>query len=171
LKDRVISGVVLAVAAGLLLVFASPTYRQGEAAQTGKPAPEFSFTLDGKAQRLADLRGKVVVLNFWATWCPPCVEEMPSLEKLHAKAGAIGALVLGVSVDRDEAAYTGFLREHQIRFPNHRDPSGRIALEYGTSMYPETYIIGKDGKIARKIVGPQNWDAPEWFEYLQALAK
>jgi len=171
LKDKILSALVLVGAFGLLLVFASPTYRQGEPSQAGRPAPEFSFELNGKPAKLSDLRGKVVVLNFWATWCPPCVTEMPSLNRLHAQIAPMGAMVLGVSVDVDEAAYNRFLLDNQIHFPNHREPSSGIAATYGSSMYPETYIIGKDGKITRKIAGPQNWDAPEWAAYIQQLAK
>ncbi len=171
MKDKVLSGVVIAGAFLLLLVFARPTYRQGEASQAGRPAPDFSFTLDGKPTRLSGLRGKIVVLNFWATWCPPCVQEMPSLNRLHAQLEPMGAMVLGVSVDVDEDAYNNFLRDYQIRFPNHREPATGVAAAYGSSMFPETYIIGRNGKIARKIIGPQNWDSPDWLAYFQQLAK
>ena len=169
LKNKLVSGLALVAAAALLLLFASPSYRQGEPSMAGKPAPEFSFQLDGKPAHLADLRGKVVVLNFWATWCPPCVEEAPSLNRLHAQIAPLGGMVLGVSVDEDAAAYEQFLRDLQIRFPNHRDPSKQIAAEYGTVMYPETYIIGRDGKIVRKIIGPQNWDSSDYFSYVKSL--
>ena len=171
MKDKILSGLVVAGAFTLLLVFASPSYRQGEPSQAGRPAPEFTFQLDGKPTPLSALRGKVVVLNFWATWCPPCVEEMPALNRLHAQLEPLGGVVLGVSVDRDEAAYRKFLADHQIRFPNHRDSGSEIAAEYGSMMYPETYIIGADGKIARKIIGPQNWDAPDWLAYFQQLTR
>lgn len=171
MKDRIVSGLVVVGAFTLLLVFASPSYRQGEPSQAGRAAPEFAFQLNGQPTQLAALRGKVVVLNFWATWCPPCVEEMPSLNRLHAQLEPLGGMVLGVSVDRDEEAYRKFLQDHQIRFPNHLDSSAAIAAEYGSSMYPETYIIGPDGKIARKIIGPQNWDAPQWLDYLKTLKR
>jgi len=169
-RDKILSGVVLAAAFALLLVFASPNYRQGEPSQAGRPAPDFSLQLDGKPIKLSDLRGKVVVLNFWATWCPPCVQEMASLNRLHAQIQPLGAMVLGVSVDTDEAAYHNFLRDHSIQFPNHREPASGIAATYGTSMYPETYIIGKDGKIARKIAGPQDWGTSDWSTYIRQLA-
>jgi peroxiredoxin len=170
MRDKILSGVVIAGALALLLAFARPTFRQGEPSQAGRPAPEFTFELDGRPVQLSSLRGQIVVLNFWATWCPPCVEEMPSLDRLHAQLAPLGGMVLGVSVDRDEDAFTRFLRDHQIRFPNHRDPSAAIAVEYGSVMYPETYIIARDGKIARKIIGPQNWDSPDWIAYFQRLA-
>ncbi len=171
MKDKILSGVVLLGAFALLLAFASPTFRQGEPGMAGRPAPDFSFQLNGQQTSLSALRGKVVVLNFWATWCPPCVQEMPSLDRLHAKLEPLGGMVLGVSVDKDEAAYRKFLQEHQIRFPNHLDPDAKIAIEYGSVMYPETYIIGPDGKIARKIIGPQTWDSPEWLTYFRQFSQ
>lgn len=170
MKNKLFSAIALTGAAALLLVFASPSYRQGEPSMAGKPAPDFTFTLDGKPMRLADLRGKVVVLNFWATWCPPCIEEMPSLNRLHAQMAPQGVFVFGVSVDDDHAAYKKFLTDHQIRFPTWRDPAKKVNAEYGTFMYPETYIIARDGKIARKIIGPQDWGSAELTAYIRDLS-
>lgn len=159
----------LAAALAIVIIFASPSYRQGEASLAGKAAPDFVFEQNGKQATLADLRGKVVVLNFWATWCPPCVEETPSLNRLQQRIAARGGVVLGVSVDEDQAAYEGFLRNQNIIFPSYRDVTKKIPQLYGTSFYPETYIIGRDGRIARKIIGPQNWDSPELISYLDTL--
>lgn len=170
MKNKLFSAMALTGAAGLLLIFASPSYRQGEPSMAGKPAPDFTFTLEGKPTRLANLRGKVVVLNFWATWCPPCVEEMPSLNRLHAQMSSQGVYILGVSVDDDNTAYEKFLTDHQIRFPNWRDAAKKVNAEYGSFMYPETYIIARDGKIARKIIGPQDWSSAELLAYLQGLS-
>jgi len=153
----------------LLLAFFRPLYRQGETSIAGKTAPEFSFTLAQKPATLADLRGQVVVLNFWATWCPPCVEETPALNRLQQHIAARRAMVLGISVDEDQSAYDAFLQKQGVVFPTYRDPTKKIALEYGSSMYPETYIIGRDGKLARKIIGPQKWDSPEMLAYFDAL--
>lgn len=159
----------LAVAGGVLLVFALPSYRQGEASMAGKSAPDFALTLNGRPGRLSDLRGKVVVINFWATWCPPCVEETPALNRLQQRIASRGGMVLGVSVDDDAAAYEKFLRDQQVAFPTYRDPSKKIALDYGSSMYPETYIVDRKGRIARKVVGPQQWDSPGMVAYFEAL--
>ncbi len=169
MKNKLLSSLVLAGAAAVVLVFAMPSYRQGEPSIAGTRAPEFSMELSGKPAKLADLRGKVVVLNFWATWCPPCVAEIASLNRLHQQIAPQGGTVLGVSVDEDGAAYEKFLRDQQVGFPTYRDPSKKIPLRYGTSMYPETYIINRDGRIARKILGPQNWDSADLVGYLQAL--
>jgi len=170
LKKKLLSGLALAAAAALLLLVASPYSRQGEGSIVGNPANDFSFELNGKPAHLSDLRGKVVVLNFWATWCPPCVEEMPALSRLHQQIIASGGLVLGISVDDDEAKFQKFLQDHQIAFPNYRDASKNIPASYGSFMFPETYIIDRDGKIARKIIGPQVWDSPEMIAYLKRLA-
>ncbi|MCI0536783.1 MAG: TlpA family protein disulfide reductase [Verrucomicrobiales bacterium] len=169
MREKIVTAIALIGAAGLLLLFASPTYRQGEPSVAGKPAPDFSFTLDGKPAKLSDLRGKVVVLNFWATWCPPCVDEMPSLDALHAAIAPQGGMVLGISVDDDHAAYEAFLQRLHIRFPNYRDPDKRINADYGSYMFPETYIIAPDGRIARKVIGPQNWTDRALVSYIQTL--
>ena len=171
LKKKLLTGLALAVAAAVVLIFASPTYRQGEPSVAGSRAPDFSFELSGNPSRLVELHGKLVVLNFWATWCPPCVAEMASLNRLHRQLGPRGGIVLGVSVDEDGAAYEKFLRDQQIGFPTYRDPSKKISGRYGTFMYPETYIIDRSGRIARKIIGPQNWDSSEMLSYLEPLLR
>lgn len=159
----------MAVAAGILVLFAMPSYRQGEASIAGKPAVDFPLTMAGKSEHLSDLKGKVVVLNFWATWCPPCVEETPSLNRLQKYIDSRGGMVLGVSVDEDGAAYEKFLKDQSVGFPTYRDTSKKSAADYGTSLYPETYIIDRHGKIARKIVGAQQWDSAEMLQYFDAI--
>jgi len=169
LKRRLLAVLALAIAAVVIYKLAAPSYRQGEPSIAGTRAPDFPFELNGNAARLTDLRGKVVVLNFWATWCPPCVEETPSLNRLQQQIAAHGGMVLGISVDDDPAAYDRFLRQQQVRFPTWRDPSRRISLRYGTSMYPESYILTREGYIAKKVVGPQRWDDPSMLAYLNQL--
>ena len=120
--------------------------------------------------RLSALRGKVVVLNFWATWCQPCVDEAPSLNQLQKRIAPLGGTVLGISEDDDQSGYDKFLKDYRIDFPTYRDLSKhQIALDYGTSMYPETYIIDPRGRIDRKIIGPQDWTSPEMLAYLSSL--
>ncbi len=171
MKGKVIGGLSLLGAVAVLYVFAMPTYRQGEPSMAGRVAPDFALELDGKAMRLADLRGKVVVLNFWASWCPPCVEETPSLIALHQRIAERDGMVLGVSLDDDKAAYEGFLIEHGVVFPTYMDAGKAIPASYGTAMYPETFVIGRDGRIARKIVGPQEWTSPEMLSVLDTLLR
>ncbi len=173
---RALVWAALALGVGILLLFALPSYRQGEASIAGKTADDFALTIDGKPQRLSDYRGKVVVLNFWASWCPPCVEEAPALNRLQRHIEPLGGTILGVSIDEDPAAYQKFLKDFGIVFPTWRDPhvqdnKSKIALGYGTSLIPETYVIDRHGKIARKLVSAQQWDSPEMLAYFDAILK
>ena len=161
-----------AVVAFLVLVvvfFARPMYRQGEPTVAGKTAQDFPMDIGGKSSHLRDLRGKVVVLNFWATWCPPCVEETPSLNRLEKYIESRNGMVLGVSVDEDPDAYQRFLKDQGVLFPTFREPTRKLALDYGTPVYPDTYVIDRHGKIARKFYGPQQWDSPEMLAYFDAI--
>ena len=165
---------VVAAALGVLLLFAMPSYRQGEASIAGTTAKDFPVEIAGKPGHLTDLKGKVVVLNFWATWCPPCVEETPALNRLQKYIASRNGVILGVAADEDPAAYEKFLRDQGVIFRTYRDPGTKdnhspIALEYGTSMYPETYVIDRHGKIARKFIGFQQWDSPEMLAYFDSL--
>ena len=171
LKRKLKTGLALAFIAGLLVLFVRPDYRQGEASLRGKPAKDFALTLDGKPTHLSDLRGKVVVLNFWASWCAPCRDEAPSLNALQQRLAPAGGLVLGVNagVDETEAGYSDFLSTYSVNFPTYLDTSKHIALDYGTSAYPETYVIDRNGKIDRKIIGPQDWTNPTMMAYLNSL--
>jgi len=159
---------------GGLVLFVLPTYRQGEASVAGKTAKDFPLNYHGKPQHLSDLRGAVVVVNFWATWCPPCKDETPSLNRLQKYIESRNAVVLGVSADEDPEAYARFLQSEGVAFPTYRDPSTKgsvsdIARSYGTSVYPETYVIDRQGKIARKFVGFQQWDSPDMLAYFDTL--
>ena len=171
LKRKLKTGLVLAFIVGLLVLFARPDYRQGEPSIRGRTAKDFPLTLDGKPARLSDLRGKVVLLNFWATWCPPCVDEAPALIELQRRIAPQGGTILGVSLDDDQNAYESFLKTYGIDFPTYRDPSKRIALDYGTTMYPETYVIDRTGHLDRKIVGPQDWTSPTMLAYLDSVLR
>jgi cytochrome c biogenesis protein CcmG, thiol:disulfide interchange protein DsbE len=169
LKRKLTTALVLIFIASLLYMFARADYRQGEPSLRGRPEKDFALTLDGKPARLSDLRGNVVVLNFWATWCQPCIDEAPSLNALQRRIAPRGGTVLGINLDEDQSAYESFLKTYQIGFPNYRDPSKRIALDYGTTMYPETYIIDRKGRLDRKIIGPQDWTSPELTAYLDSV--
>lgn len=169
LPEKAITWVALATGLAIIVLFAMPSYRQGEASIAGKTAKDFPIDFHGQAGHLSDLRGKVVVLNFWASWCPPCIEETPALNRLEEHIASRGGVVLGVSVDQDPGAYQKFLVDHKVGFLAYRAPSKQIALDYGTSMYPETYIVDRRGRIARKIIGPQKWDSPEMLAYFDTL--
>jgi peroxiredoxin len=155
----------------------SGCYRGSRPSSIGKVAPEFTIKDADRTVSLAQLRGKVVVLNFWATWCPPCVEEMPSLMQLQKKLQGTDITVLAVSVDDDADAYHKFLKDYGIDLLTVRDPGKRVgtgidapvAAEYGTYRFPESYIIDRKGVIRRKFIGPVDWSQPEIVEYLTRL--
>lgn len=122
----------------------------------GDNAPNFSVRAEtGQTVSLPNFGGKVLVLNFWASWCPPCVQETPSLSQFAAAYRDKGVVVLGISVDKDEKAYRAFLQRFRPEFLTVRDDE--VHEEYGTFMYPETYIINAQGRVLRKIVEPGDW--------------
>jgi cytochrome c biogenesis protein CcmG, thiol:disulfide interchange protein DsbE len=153
----------------LLTLLLAGCYSGTRPARIGEAAPDFTVTDSDRMVALHDFRGKVVVLNFWATWCPPCVEELPSLVELQAKLKNRGIQVVAVSVDVDGNAYRRFLRDQKVDLLTVRDPDHKSDNLYGTFKYPETYIIDRDGKLRRKFVGPVDWGTPEVVDFLQKL--
>jgi len=151
----------------LMLAFVG-CQRGSQPEMVGRAAPDFTVRDSGRTVALHDFRGKVVVLNFWATWCPPCVEEMPSLVAMQSKMKG-SVTVLAVSLDVDESAYRRFLKDHGIDLLTVRDPDKKSSELYGTFVYPETYIIDAKGVLRRKFIGPVDWSRPEMIEYLQKL--
>ena len=135
----------------------------------GSEAPNFTVQDADRKLTLTDYRGQVVVLNFWATWCPPCVEEMPSLVQMQQRLKDKGITVLAVSLDADEAAYRKFLKDHGVNLITVRDPDLKSSDLYGTFKYPETYIIDRNGVLRRKFIGAVNWNDPEVMEFLGKL--
>ena len=136
----------------------------------GSPAPTFRLpSLAGGEVDLQSLRGRLVVLNFWATWCAPCVAEMPSLERLYRALGREGLTVLSVSVDEDETALR-FTERAGLTFPILRDPGGRTAARaYRASAYPQTVVIDAGGQVKEHWRGPAQWDTPEAIEHFRGL--
>jgi peroxiredoxin len=118
---------------------------------------------------LNQFRGQVVVLNFWATWCPPCTQELPSMMDMQNQLRARGVVVVGVSIDVDDDAYHRFLKQRNVNFVTVRDPEQKVAGMYGTSGWPESYIIDRQGVLRRKVVGPINWESPEVMQFLSKL--
>ena len=170
MKEVLKFAAVLAIVGGAAFGFISLEERKGYGLKEGVSAPGFQLrSLAGGTGDIGALRGRVVLVNFWATWCPPCVQEMPSLERLHRALGGEGLSVLGVSVDEDEAAVREFVSRHGMTFPILRDPGGRTAASYRTTGYPETFVIGPDGTILRILVGPAEWDTPEALAYFRGL--
>ena len=133
----------------------------------GKPAPQFAIGDEVHRVDLAQLRGHVVVLNLWATWCAPCVEELPSLLALQKRMPQI--VVVGISTDQDDEVYRRFLIQHHVDLLTVRDADQRINALYGTVQIPETYIIDKNGILRRKFIGSQDWTSSEIVDYLTKL--
>jgi cytochrome c biogenesis protein CcmG, thiol:disulfide interchange protein DsbE len=130
----------------------------------GDKAPDFKITSDsGKVYTRQDFGGKVLVLNFWASWCAPCVEEVPSLQAFQNAMKEQGVVVLGVSLDTNEKLYKQFLERFNVTFPTARDPKADISFAYGTFQIPETYIIDRNGKVVEKIISNTNWVDPAFL--------
>jgi peroxiredoxin len=146
-------------------------YLKPSAVAVGRPAPDFTASdMNGRTIRLSDYRGKVVILNIWATWCPPCVDEMPSLEKLYRKFKDQNFALLAVSIDSDGiTAVAPFMTRHGLTFPALIDSQAAIQTSYKITGVPETFIIDKKGILVRKIIGPLDWTAPEVLDYIRNL--
>lgn len=134
----------------------------------GSVAPGFTITDSRRTVKLSDFQGKPVLLNFWASWCVPCVEEMPSLVRLQKQLGD-QVTIIAVSVDSDDKPYQQFLRQHNVDLLTVRDSQQKTNEVYGTFKFPETYVIDRNGKILRKFIGAQEWTSPDIVSYLQKL--
>ncbi len=167
-KEAVVFGLSLALAA--VLVFRVQGYLRIYDVQPGDRAPGFDLVDDrGIGVGLRDYAGKVVLLNFWATWCPPCVREIPSLNRLYQRFEDEGFVVLAVSVDEDNDRYLEFLTDAGVAFPTVRDPGRSVSSRYGTAKYPESYLIDRSGRVLRKYVGAEDWLRPEIVNYIRSV--
>jgi cytochrome c biogenesis protein CcmG, thiol:disulfide interchange protein DsbE len=138
--------------------------------KAGDRAPDFSIQAEnGKTISARDFGGKLLILNFWATWCEPCVQEVPSLDQLQRQLGPKGLVVLGVSEDKDPQAYKEFLARFRVTYMTARDPAVSIKPKYGTIQIPESYLIDSNGRVVEKIVGEANWSSPQMVEHVQSL--
>jgi peroxiredoxin len=151
----------------LPLALVSACNRGAHPAQTGKIAPDFTVSDGTRTVHLADYRGKVVLVNFWATWCQPCIVELPSLLQLHRDQPNL--VILAVSIDEDPDAYATFIARRHIDLITVRDPSQSAAKLFHTDMWPETYLIDRNGVIRSKYVGAQDWSDPELRAFLTTL--
>ena len=139
--------------------------------EKGMPAPNFTLPdFDGNMVSLTDYRGQVVFLNIWATWCPPCVEEMPSMEKLYQELKDEGFEIIAVSIDVSGAkAVLPFMKKHKLSFPALADTGGSLQGLYQTTGVPESFIIGKNGILVEKAIGPRDWATPEAIRFFRDL--
>ncbi len=127
------------------------------------PAP------DGKPVKLADYRGRVVFLNFWATWCPPCREEMPAMERLYQRYKDKGLVVVGVSIDSDMVVIPPFVKQNKLTFPIGHDPKMALAERYGVRALPSSFLIDRRGNLAALAIGPRAWDTKPSYAVIESL--
>ena len=162
---------VLRVSLGLLVVaFVYVIYAaiHERVVVAGDTAPEFTIQADnGRTVSVPNFGGKLLVLNFWASWCPPCVEETPSLSRFAEDYASKGVVVLGVSVDRDEKAYRAFMQRFHPAFLTAREFQAH--QDYGTFIYPETYFIDAKGRVVKKIAEGADWNDPGLRQYVDSL--
>ena len=160
--DRVTSGPVGPAIKELDLIRPSPS----------KPAEDFAVpTVRGHTFRLSEQRGKIVFINFWATWCPPCREEMPALERLYERTKDAGVEMLAISVDADPASITPFLGERQFTFTVGLDPKMSVATTYGVRGLPASFIVDREGNLAAVALGPRAWDGPASQRLMKGLGR
>ena len=148
-----------------------PGPRVESGGKVGERAPDFELpAFSGKSVKLSDYRGEVVLLNIWASWCPPCREEMPSMETLYNRLKDRRFKMLAVSIDRNgEEAVGPFIAKYGLTFPVLLDPDSKTYRLYGLTGVPETFIVDQNGVIIQKIIGPQDWVKKEWLEYFDRI--
>lgn len=138
-------------------------------AKEGGEAPKFSIKADSGERVTEDsFGGKILVLNFWATWCPPCIQEIPSLDRFQKEFAHQGVKVVAISIDKNAQKYRNFLDHVHVSFETARDPAADVSTKYGTFQIPETYII-KDGRIMRKFPEGENWLSEDITRYVKGL--
>jgi cytochrome c biogenesis protein CcmG/thiol:disulfide interchange protein DsbE len=164
--DRLIkAGIGLLAVALVYTVYAGSRER---VVVPGDWAPDFTITADnGQTVTIPHFQGKLLVLNFWASWCGPCIEETPSLSQFAQQYAPKNVVVLGVSVDKSAQAYRNFLQKYHPAFLTVRDD--KLHANFGTYMYPETYLIGADGKVIQKFAEPVNWSDPRITQFVDSL--
>ncbi|MDX1673443.1 MAG: TlpA disulfide reductase family protein [Longimicrobiales bacterium] len=189
-RDFLVAGVFMAVVAGLLAVgwadgrggepFDPRAGMPLEGLETGSRAPSLELPrLNGGTATLASLRGRPVIVNIWATWCPPCVREMPSLQRVYERFGGQGLEILAVAVDdvpgveqpdgRVEGIVSRFVDEYGLTFPVLLDPTGTTERRYGTEYLPTTVLIDRRGRIVAAEIGGREWDRPPYLDMIEAL--
>jgi peroxiredoxin len=162
----------LVVTFAALLLLASPVRGEVLKSWSGGATPALELAdLDGAKHRLADYRGKVVLVNFWATWCEPCREEMPSIERLRASLDGRRFVVLAVNVAEPESRIRKFLEAVPLRFPVLLDRDTQTTRAWQAKVLPATYIVGPDGAIRYRHVGELDWSKPEVRELILGLMK
>ena len=157
----------LGLAALAVCALAALFWPRGEA--TFKEPGGFLYDAGGRAATIGPRLAPVTLVHFWATWCPPCIEELPSLNQFAREFAPQGVVVLGVSIDRNPEIYSRFLERNPIAFETSRDPEGDISGSYGTFQVPETYLIDRTGKVIEKVISNQNWMDPTFLARVRQM--
>lgn len=166
--DRTLLLLILAGVVGVTMVLWDAL--RDRTISAGSMAPDFSVTTeDGKTLTRQNFGGKVLVLNFWASWCPPCAAETPSMKIFHDRLKDQGVVLLAISVDKNPEKYRNFLKRFGVNFATAHDPAAKVSDSYATYRYPESYVINKDGRVVEKIVGRKNWADENFIRSIQAL--
>ncbi len=142
-------------------------------AVVGKPAPDFVVRdLNGRETRLSDLRGNVTLVNFWATWCPPCREEVPSMAALNRLMTGRPFRMLAISIDEGgKETVQSFFKGAGVELPAYLDTNTAIGKMYGITGVPETFVVDRNGVIIKKVIGPLEWNSPEVVKFLNDAMK
>jgi peroxiredoxin len=172
-KTSLIVVIVGLTVIGLLFVIGTQGGRRGTLIREGDRAPEFRLnSLDGRPVSLSSFKGKVVMVHFWATWCPPCVDELPTLDRLFRSMAGPDLEILAVSVDDGGAATVGsFMQRNGLSLPVLLNPDQSVSRAYGTFKFPETYLVDREGIVRRKIIGAADWMSPETVGLIAELLK
>jgi peroxiredoxin len=166
--DRILIAAMALLTAGLVWVVSGTL--EVRIINAGDTAPNFSIVTEhGKTVTRSDFGGKLLVLNFWASWCPPCITELPSLNQFATEYASQGVVVLGVSIDKNEHLYKNFLTQRQVAFDTARDPEANISASYGTFQIPETYLIDRNGKVLEKVISNMDWMDPQFLARVKGM--
>ncbi|MBK5293812.1 MAG: TlpA family protein disulfide reductase [Acidobacteriia bacterium] len=165
--ERLLQTLILLSTAALGYLFWDAT--EVRIVNVGDNAPHFEVrTESGILLSPSNFGGKLLVVNFWATWCPPCVQEVPSLEALHKMFKDSGLVVLGISMDKNETKYRSFLKRFGVTYQTARDVDAKIPIGYGTFRYPETYVIDRSGKVVQKIISNANFTDEAMIRFIKS---
>ena len=164
---------ILVFMAAIVFVSASPAQQPGEGLTEMSerlPAPDFELNdIDGNSFRLSDHAGHIVIVNFWATWCPPCREEMPSMQRVWERMREEGVLMIGINVGEDEDTIFQFTADYPVDFPLLMDSDSKVTGQWSVRGLPTTYVVDPDGYIAYRAIGSREWDAPNLMAQIRML--
>lgn len=172
-KTHLMSKVIAVLILLLAVLGCNSSSQSRPAALVGEVAPDFTLmNMDGEPVTLSELKGQVVVINFWATWCPPCREEKPTMEKLYQRFKDEGLMVLAVNVEENgHQVVSQYLMNYHYSFPIVLDPKAAVQSQYGVFRYPESFVVDRDGVVVERIIGGRDWMANPTYRMIESLVK